>query len=178
VIVIATGKPSLDTDADIDIVPIGTAEASAMAPIHAASFPEAWTEAALARLLKADAARALGAFAGYAREPHGFVLAFAATDEAEILTIAVPPSRRRKGTGAKLLRALQDQLREEGITRLFLEVAADNAAAYGLYRRTGFVETGRRKGYYIRDAGPPVDALTLALTLAPLPAEPPLPTAP
>lgn len=160
---------------DIDIVPIGPAEAAAMAPIHAASFDEAWTDVALSRLLRADAARAFGAFAGYEREPLGFVLAFVAADEAEILAIAVAPSRRRMGIGAKLLRALQRQLRDEGVNRLHLEVAADNPAAHGLYRKFGFVETGRRKGYYVREAGSAIDALTLAQTLQPA-REPSLPT--
>jgi [ribosomal protein S18]-alanine N-acetyltransferase len=152
---------------DIAIVPIGPEDATAMAPIHAASFAEAWTVAVLTRLLRADAARAFGAFAGYQRSPLGFVLAFAAADEAEILTIAVAENHRRAGIGARLLRMLEEHLAEDGIERLFLEVAADNTAAYGLYRRRGFVETGRRKAYYQRPNAPAADALTLALTLAP-----------
>jgi [ribosomal protein S18]-alanine N-acetyltransferase len=154
-----------DATADMTIVPIGPDDATSMAPIHAASFAEAWTESALYRLLKADAAHAFGAFSGYARTPVGFVLAFAAAGEAEILTIAVAGNHRRSGIGGRLLNALEVHLAENGVERLFLEVAADNAAAYGLYRRHGFVETGRRKGYYQRSSGPSVDALTLALTL-------------
>lgn len=147
---------------DLDIVPIGPTEAAAMAPVHAASFDEAWSETALARLLRADAARGFGAFSGYQRRPIGFVVAFQAADEAEILTIAVTPAYRRRGVAARLLRTLDEQLAEEGVERLFLEVAADNSAAYGLYRRLGFAETGRRKGYYLRPGQDPVDALTLA----------------
>ena len=158
-----------DTDAstDIAIVPIGPAEAAVLAPIHAASFADAWTQPALARLLKAEVARAFGAFAGYERTPVGFVLAFAAAGEAEILTIAVSARHRRAGIGGMLLRTLVANLADERVERLFLEVAADNAAAYGLYRRHGFVETGRRKRYYQRTNAPAVDALTLALNLAP-----------
>lgn len=158
-----------DTDAstDIAIVPIGPAEAAVMAPIHAASFAEVWTEPALARLLKAEVARAFGAFAGYERTPVGFVLAFAAAGEAEILTIAVSERHRRAGIGGMLVRALVEHLADDRVERLFLEVAADNAAAYGLYRRHGFVETGRRKGYYQRTNAPTADALTLTLTLPP-----------
>jgi [ribosomal protein S18]-alanine N-acetyltransferase len=154
-----------DAASEITIVPIGPDDAASMAPIHAASFAEAWTESALARLLKAEVAHAFGAFSGYARTPVGFVLAFAAAGEAEILTIAVAEQDRRSGIGGKLLRTLEEHLADAGIERLFLEVSADNAAAYGLYRRHGFVETGRRKGYYERPNAPSVDALTLALTL-------------
>jgi [ribosomal protein S18]-alanine N-acetyltransferase len=46
-----------------------------------------------------------------------------------------------------------------------LEVAEDNAAAIGLYKKNGFVETGRRKGYYERPGANAVDALVLSLTL-------------
>ena len=155
------------SETDIDIVPIGAVQAAIFAPIHAASFDEAWSESALARLLKADAARAVGAVAGYERRPLGFVLAFAAAGEAEILTIAVTETSRRRGIGDKLLRALKMSLSEEGIERLFLEVAADHSAAQGLYRRHGFVETGRRRGYYQRPGEPAIDALSLAISLPP-----------
>lgn len=150
---------------DITIVPIGPGDAAAMAPIYAVSFDEAWSEQALARLLNAEAATAFGAFSGYQRTPIGFVLAFAAAGEAEILSLAVAVGYRRAGIGRMLLRTLEERLSENGVERLFLEVAADNTAALGLYRRHGYVETGRRKGYYQHPNAPAVDALTLALTL-------------
>ena len=50
--------------------------------------------------------------------------------------------------------------------RLFLEVAADNAAALALYRTAGMAETGRRADYYRRPGGA-VDALVLSKVLAP-----------
>lgn len=158
---------------DIDIVPIGPEAAAALAPLHAAAFVEAWNAAALARLLRADAARAFGAFSGYERTPLGFVLAFTAAGEAEILSMVVADRARRSGIGGQLLTALRLQLVDEGVTQLFLEVAADNTAAHGLYRRHGFVETGRRRGYYQRTGASAVDALTLGLTLAPPPEQDP-----
>jgi ribosomal-protein-alanine N-acetyltransferase len=49
---------------------------------------------------------------------------------------------------------------------LFLEVAADNAAALGLYEGLGFEMAGRRKGYYDRGAASPrIDALVMRLCL-------------
>ena len=57
-----------------------------------------------------------------------------------------------------------------GATRVFLEVAEDNLAARALYERTGFVEAGRRPGYYAAADGGRRDALLLALNLTgPLP---------
>jgi ribosomal-protein-alanine N-acetyltransferase len=43
---------------------------------------------------------------------------------------------------------------------MFLEVAADNAAALEFYAQAGFVEVGRRPRYYANGA----DALVLRLT--------------
>ena len=84
----------------------------------------------------------------------GFILVRAAGGEAEILTLAVEPSARRRGLG----RALLDQaLAATAGSPLFLEVAADNAVARALYGAAGFTECGRRTGYY----GAGRDALVL-----------------
>lgn len=84
----------------------------------------------------------------------GFVLARAAADEAEILTLAVVPAWRRRGLGAALLAAAQRRAASLGAAQLFLEVAADNDAARALYAGAGFEAVGLRRGYYAggRDA--------------------------
>ena len=95
----------------------------------------------------------------------GFLLARRAADEAEILSIGVRPAMQRRGLGRGLVETFVAGLREEGsVHRLFLEVAADNAAARALYKRTGFREVGRRARYYSRPNGA-ADALVLALAI-------------
>ena len=69
-------------------------------------------------------------------------------DEAEILTIAVLPPWRRTGLGARLLEAAMASAARAGALTMFLEAAADNDAALGLYRSKGFDRVGLRKGYY------------------------------
>jgi ribosomal-protein-alanine N-acetyltransferase len=98
-------------------------------------------------------------------EAVGFILTWQAGGDAEILTVAVSPSRRRKGVGRALLDGAIAQCRADGAGRMFLEVAASNAAARALYRSLGFFETGRRKGYYHRAGSPAEDALVLGRTL-------------
>jgi ribosomal-protein-alanine N-acetyltransferase len=49
---------------------------------------------------------------------------------------------------------------------VFLEVEEGNVSALRLYRRAGFVEAGRREGYYPRAGGNPVSALVLRRDLA------------
>lgn len=68
--------------------------------------------------------------------------------DAELESIAVLPAWRRQGVAGRLLAAVIDQARAWGSERLLLEVRAGNAAAIALYRRQGFGEDGRRRGYY------------------------------
>jgi len=103
-----------------------------------------------------------GGFAVTAQE--GFALGRAVAGEAELITIAVTPDRRRAGAGRALLARFEAEAIQRGAETAFLEVADDNAAALGLYRAAGWRETGRRKGYYAREGGT-VDALTLAKAL-------------
>ena len=137
--------------ADIRLFDTGS---DALAALHAACFPDAWTAAAIDALLATP-----GTFA-YAHDD-GFVLARAAGGEAEILTLAVTPSARGKGLGRRLLQAATGKAREMGAQTIFLEVGADNPAALALYAGLGFAKVGTRKGYYSGR-----DALVLRLSLA------------
>lgn len=141
----------------------GEATAARLAAIHAAACDRpgemAWPEAAFAELLGQA-----GVFA--VERPDGFILMRVAADEAEILTLAVRPSARRKGEGARLVGEGVEAAAARGATRIFLEVAADNAAARALYASAGFAEAGRRPGYYAGADGTRRDALILVLNLS------------
>src|SRR5947209_197660 len=97
-----------------------------------------------------------GAF-GFIDAAGGMVLARVAADEAEILTLAVLPDRRRRGLARALLERTMQAAARRGAGAMFLEVAEANRAARALYEGAGFVEVGRRRGYY-RGGG---DALVL-----------------
>ena len=142
-------------------------EAARLAAIHAEAFDRpgetSWSAAAFADLLIQA-----GVFAVAAAD--GFILMRAVADEAEILTLAVRPAARRGGVGGRLVGEGVLAAAARGATRVFLEVAEDNVAARALYERTGFVEAGRRPGYYAAADGGRRDALLLALNLTgPLP---------
>ena len=51
---------------------------------------------------------------------------------------------REKGIGRQLLERCIKSAKEGGIEKLELDVLETNQRAYGLYRKTGFVEEGRR----------------------------------
>ena len=80
------------------------------------------------------------AFARWARIP--------AAGEAELLRIAVDPAHRGQGLGRILLEAGQRELEAEGISHLYLEVRASNAAAIRLYGACGWRRCGLRSAYY------------------------------
>ncbi|MEM1385492.1 MAG: GNAT family N-acetyltransferase [Pseudomonadota bacterium] len=92
---------------------------------------------------------------------HGVLLMRFASDEAEILTLAVILDARRQGLGRALLDRALSVARERGAARLFLEVRLGNRAARALYAAAGFAETGRRRDYYAVPGGGREDALIL-----------------
>jgi len=140
---------------------VGAAAASALAALHAAAgHGRAWDEAEFSRLLETPGAFA---FVAPAAAPEGFVLGWATGDDAEILTIAVVASARRRGIGRALLAAAAAAARAAGARRLVLEVAADNAPARALYAAAHFAQIGVRPRYY-ETANGAVDALVLART--------------
>ena len=68
--------------------------------------------------------------------------------EAELLRVAVDPSRRGEGLAKALLAAAEMELTALGIRELHLEVRVSNASARALYAACGWNGSGLRKGYY------------------------------
>jgi tRNA threonylcarbamoyladenosine biosynthesis protein TsaB len=87
----------------------------------------------------------------------GFLAFRIAGGECEILNLVVAVSARRTGVGAHLLNEALAQARGLA-SRVFLEVRESNQTARAFYRRNGFREVGRRRGYY---SGPVQDAVVM-----------------
>jgi [ribosomal protein S18]-alanine N-acetyltransferase len=132
-----------------------TDDAARLAAWHAASFTDAWSADFIRDLLNGPGVFALV-------QGKGFILARAAGREGEILTLAVAPEGRRQGTGRALVRDAASHVRQLGASMLFLEVAADNKPALGLYLGLGFEKVGARKAYY---GGRDAEVLRAALPL-------------
>jgi [ribosomal protein S18]-alanine N-acetyltransferase len=77
-----------------------------------------------------------------------FILGRRASDEGEILNLAVTPASRRRGEGTALLKAVVDEFRGRHVSRVFLEVRGSNESAIAFYEKRGFFKTGCRAGYY------------------------------
>ena len=134
----------------------------ALAKAHASAFDAPWPPEAFATLMASPGVFALAAVND---EPVGLILMRAIAGEAEVLTLAVEPSHRRRGVAEALLQAALAQAAAMAAEEVFLEVAADNPAALALYRKAGFEQAGRRGGYYRRPDGQAADALVLRRTL-------------
>lgn len=85
--------------------------------------------------------RADGASAGYA-------IVLSVLDEVHLLNISVVPECQGRGLGSRLLEHLFERARRDGASCFFLEVRLSNLPARALYQKAGFIEIGRRKGYY------------------------------
>jgi ribosomal-protein-alanine N-acetyltransferase len=133
-----------------------------LAHLHELSFAQAWNERALKDLVASGATASIAEREGRIA---GFILFRTASDEAEILTIAVAPDARRNGVGRALVREAAHAAARTGATCLFLEVGANNAAARALYAGLGFAPAGHRKGYYRAPGKLPEDALVLCVGL-------------
>jgi ribosomal-protein-alanine N-acetyltransferase len=113
--------------------------------------PDTWTAAMYRDELRRTDTRhylvAVDSADGGTGDVVGYAGLIAYPEEAHIATIGVTAARQGEGIGARLL----DTLLAEADTRsqvVLLEVRADNDTAQALYRRRGFTEIGRRRGYY------------------------------
>jgi [ribosomal protein S18]-alanine N-acetyltransferase len=109
--------------------------------------PDTWT-AAMYRdeLSRTDTRVYLVAEDGDVIVGYGGLIAY--EDEAHVSTIGVAADRQGEGIGSLLLDALLAEADRRRSPAVILEVRADNELAQGLYRRRGFAEIGRRRGYY------------------------------
>jgi ribosomal-protein-alanine N-acetyltransferase len=92
----------------------------------------------------------------------GFAVLGLAADDAEIESLAVSTSWRRRGIAKRLCKDLLGWAHARGARRTSLEVRVSNTAARALYESLGFHEVAVRRGYY-RD--PEENALVMTIKL-------------
>ena len=78
----------------------------------------------------------------------GFAVGKVVGTEAEVESVVVRAEGRRRGVGSLLCLAVMEWCGEEGAGAIMLEVRLGSAGAVKLYGGLGFVEVGRRAGYY------------------------------
>ncbi|MBN8290747.1 GNAT family N-acetyltransferase [Rhodobacter sp. NTK016B] len=134
-----------------------------LAALHARAFttPAPWHASGFAALLDSP-------FVFLTADPggHSFALGRVVAGEAELLTLATDPDRRRQGLARARLETFDAEARARGAESAFLEVAEDNAPARALYGACGWTAQGRRPGYYVAPTGQSVAALILCKSFA------------
>lgn len=83
----------------------------------------------------------------------GFYIGEYVLGEATLMDVCVLPSEQGKGYGKVLLNQFITQAKQQGATKIFLEVRAKNITAQMLYMNAGFIEIDRRTGYYPSASG-------------------------
>lgn len=94
----------------------------------------------------------------------GYAVMMQVLDEIHLLNISIAAECQRQGLGSELLEFLFAEARNAGAQTMFLEVRPSNASGRALYRRYGFEEIGRRRGYY-PGHGEREDAVVMKRTL-------------
>lgn len=146
--------------------PIDMIDLSELARLHAQCFPDdRWDAKALAELLAMPGASGHLVEDLDQRRPLGLLLDLIVAEEGEILTLGVAPDARRQGVAKALLDDLFARAARRGARSIALEVAADNLSARQLYAACGFIQIGRRRGYYRRGATT-IDALLFRRALS------------
>jgi [ribosomal protein S18]-alanine N-acetyltransferase len=128
--------------------------------IEKTSFASPWSSRFFLEELHASCARCL--LASLQDRTVGYVLYWRLPGEVDIHNLAVDRDYRRRGIGRCLMNAVINEAKQQGMTRVTLEVRRSNEAAKGLYHALGFAVQGMRTGYY-SDNGE--DAYVMALDL-------------
>jgi [ribosomal protein S18]-alanine N-acetyltransferase len=122
-----------------------------------------WAEREYGALFAPEAPRRIAFIAEADNHLAGFLIALCDLDDWEIENVVVAAERRRSGIGSALVQELLHQAAREKTTSVLLEVRESNSAARQLYKALGFLEVGKRPGYY---AQPAEDALLLKFSVS------------
>jgi ribosomal-protein-alanine N-acetyltransferase len=131
----------------------------AVAEIESRAYAHPWTRGNFENSIKA------GHMGLTLRDPLGTLVAYAVlmpvVDEMHLLNITVEPHRQRQGLGRLMLAVALATSHTHHLHTMLLEVRPSNTGALALYLEAGFVEIGRRKGYYPATGNAREDALVL-----------------
>ncbi len=136
-----------------------------VASLQMTAFADRWTVDAIRRLAGLAGAVVLMAERAADATPVGYLIGQVITDEAEIHSLAVAETARRRGVGRQLLAAFEGLAAGQGAASVVLEVAEDDPAAKRLYDTAGYAVIARRQGYYRIGRAEPVDAEVRRRTL-------------
>ena len=150
-------------DTDLRLAPMTAADVDEVWALECSVFPYPWSRGNFADAVASGydcwtVRDADGELAGY------YLLMYA-LDEAHLLDVAVAGKRQRQGLGRRLLYQIGARALGQGMESILLEVRPSNERALEVYRRHGYIQIGRRKGYYPAGPAGREDAIVMRLDL-------------
>jgi ribosomal-protein-alanine N-acetyltransferase len=147
----------------LDYAPMQAGDVDEVHALEQSVFPHPWSRANFADSL------ASGYDAWVLRDADGVLIGYYllmfAVDEAHLLDVAVAAQRQGQGLGRYLLDKIMARARGMGMESVLLEVRPSNERALQVYKKYGFGEIGRRKGYYPAHGGQREDAIVMRFVL-------------
>ena len=131
----------------IDFEKITQAHCHVLETLHGLSFEHPWSASDFGQLIANSATHGLIALKAQTT-PLGFILLSHVVDEAEILSLCVAPQYRNHKIATQILASVMKTYKDQGVNKVFLEVAEENRPAIGLYETCGFKVVGERPDYY------------------------------
>ncbi len=130
----------------VSVREICRSDAETLVLLESACFADAWSkEMIISTMERRDFCGVVLFMDG---EAVGYVLGLSLFENAEILRIAVVPTFRKQGVGARVLDAFLSLAAQKGAREVFLEVRESNFAAQRLYLSRAFEKFHLRKRYY------------------------------
>ncbi len=126
------------------------ASVEAIMPIEQACHSHPWNEKLMRSCI---GGRYFGAAAKLNDKIIGFYIADSVVGDSTLMDICVAPEHQGNGYGKALLNQYLNHAKKLDCLTLFLEVRSSNISAQMLYINHGYIETGRRTGYYPKAIG-------------------------
>ena len=133
----------------VTLRPLAEQDLDAVMIVEEASFVQPWSRRLFVDELSQPSRRYVVANDGEAVRGYGGIMV--GGEEATVVTLAVAPGYREQGVASLLLMNLVERARRQGARHLTLEVRESNQPALELYRKFGFEQAGKRKGYYTNE---------------------------
>ena len=132
--------------ADIEISPLSEKTAPCVAKLEQELFSCPFSEADLMSYVSNEGWRLFVATQN--ERVLGYVSLVCVLDELSIANIATEPQSRRMGVASRLMEHIICFAKENGFTKIFLEVRESNVGAIALYKKFGFLPVGVSKNHY------------------------------
>lgn len=127
------------------IRPLEEKDLEFLASVKEIDFADGWNLNMLKSSFKANN------LLGYVMEketPFAFITCSLGIDTLDILDVYVKEEMRGNGHAKKLISFTENQFKNKGVKKVFLEVKESNANAINLYQNCGYKKISERKKYY------------------------------